>query len=67
MNELERIIGAVRKLSLQQMNRLEITYCPVAGRWRVVLGLFRAEEDQLNLALYMIAKCVDDHRRRSKK
>lgn len=64
--QIERGISVLTAIATQQMNRLEIYFEPTSAMWQVKLGLFKAEEDRLEQALYVITCRIQDYRRKMK-
>lgn len=55
-------LSQLKKLAVEQMNRVQITFCPHSQVWTVNLGLFSSENPDLDDAAGGVVQAVSDYR-----
>lgn len=61
---LQQLVEQLRSIATTQGNRLSVTFSPHAEMWRVTLGLFTADHEELDRALQIIHDMVMNYRRK---
>jgi len=61
---LEQLVEELRSIATTQGNRLEVTFSPWSGMWRVNVGLFTADHEELDRALQIVRDMVMNFRRK---
>jgi hypothetical protein len=55
-------INALQAFAIEQGNRLQITYCPHTPEWKVSLGLFAAEHENITPAMDSVLDQIRTYR-----